>query len=176
MLARTCLALALLLALPALADEAKKSPTPKELLAKSAPTESRTPDPQNLVYMDLPQGRVIIELAQDWSPLVSGLRLADHLFVLGRGLGLGAAQDGSDSNDQARCRAPSTPKRLSCRPGMSTQYSARSRGCQKGDSPVSDAGAGSGVNSSVGRGVGLDMTGEAGGRPGAMPHPSGVPR
>lgn len=30
---------------------------------------------------------------QDWSPLVSGLRLAEHLFVLGRGLGLGAAQE-----------------------------------------------------------------------------------
>ncbi|QDE40367.1 peptidylprolyl isomerase [Luteibacter pinisoli] len=70
MLARTCLALALAaaVALPALADDAKKSPTPKELLAKAAPTEWRTPDPQNLVYMDLPQGRVIIELAQDWTP------------------------------------------------------------------------------------------------------------
>ena len=31
--------------------------------------------------------------AQDWSPLVSGLRLADHLFVLGRGLGMGGAQE-----------------------------------------------------------------------------------
>jgi glucosamine--fructose-6-phosphate aminotransferase (isomerizing) len=31
--------------------------------------------------------------AQDWSPLVSGLRLARHMFVLGRGLGLGAAQE-----------------------------------------------------------------------------------
>lgn len=30
---------------------------------------------------------------QDWSPLVSGLRLAQRLFVLGRGLGLGAAQE-----------------------------------------------------------------------------------
>jgi glucosamine--fructose-6-phosphate aminotransferase (isomerizing) len=30
---------------------------------------------------------------QDWSPLVSGLRLADNLFVLGRGLGLAAAQE-----------------------------------------------------------------------------------
>ena len=30
---------------------------------------------------------------QDWSALVSGLRLADHLFVLGRGLGLAAAQE-----------------------------------------------------------------------------------
>ena len=30
---------------------------------------------------------------QDWSQLVAGLRLAEHLFVLGRGLGLGAAQE-----------------------------------------------------------------------------------
>lgn len=30
---------------------------------------------------------------QDWSPLVSGLRLANNLFVLGRGLGLAAAQE-----------------------------------------------------------------------------------
>ncbi len=30
---------------------------------------------------------------EDWSELVSGLRLAKHLFVLGRGLGLGAAQE-----------------------------------------------------------------------------------
>jgi len=53
MLARTCLALALAaaVALPALAEEAKKSPTPKELLAKSTPADWRTPDPQNLVYM-----------------------------------------------------------------------------------------------------------------------------
>lgn len=69
MLARSCLALALAIALPAVAAEtAHKTPTPKELLARSTPDEWRTPDPQNLVYMDLPQGRVIIELAQDWSP------------------------------------------------------------------------------------------------------------
>jgi glucosamine--fructose-6-phosphate aminotransferase (isomerizing) len=30
---------------------------------------------------------------QDWSPLLAGLSEADHLFVLGRGLGLGAAQE-----------------------------------------------------------------------------------
>ena len=70
MLARTCLVLALALALPAAAEEAKKAhtPTAKELLAKSTAAEWRTPEPQNLVYMDLPQGQVIIELAQDWSP------------------------------------------------------------------------------------------------------------
>lgn len=83
MLARTCLALALAIALPAVADDAKKTPTPKELLAKSAPAEWRTPDPQNLVYMDLPQGRVIIELAQDWSPLhAANIRtlIREHYF------------------------------------------------------------------------------------------------
>ncbi len=83
MLARTCLALALVLALPAMAEEAKKTPTPKELLAKSTPAEWRTPDPQNLVYMDLPQGRVIIELAQDWSPLhAANIRtlIREHYF------------------------------------------------------------------------------------------------
>ncbi|WP_413625900.1 peptidylprolyl isomerase [Luteibacter sp. Lutesp34] len=83
MLARTCFALALAIALPAMADDAKKTPTPKELLAKSAPAEWRTPDPQNLVYMDLPQGRVIIELAQDWSPLhAANIRtlIREHYF------------------------------------------------------------------------------------------------
>ncbi|WP_448102051.1 peptidylprolyl isomerase [Luteibacter jiangsuensis] len=83
MLARTCLALAFAIALPAVADDAKKTPTPKELLAKSAPAEWRTPDPQNLVYMDLPQGRVIIELAQDWSPLhAANIRtmIREHYF------------------------------------------------------------------------------------------------
>jgi cyclophilin family peptidyl-prolyl cis-trans isomerase len=75
MLRRHCLAVALtlatgLFALPALADDAKAahSPTAKELLAKSTPAEWRTPDPENLLYMDLPQGRVVIELAPAWTP------------------------------------------------------------------------------------------------------------
>jgi cyclophilin family peptidyl-prolyl cis-trans isomerase len=85
MLARTCLALALAIALPAAADGARKAPTPtpKELLARSTPAEWRTPDPQNLVYMDLPQGRVVIELAQDWSPLhAANIRtlIREHYF------------------------------------------------------------------------------------------------
>lgn len=64
------LALSVLLALPAMAaEQAKPTPTAKELLAKSTPGEWRTPDPQNLLYMQLPQGRVVIELAPDFSPL-----------------------------------------------------------------------------------------------------------
>lgn len=58
-----------LLALPAAADTSKATPTTKELLAKSQRAEWRTPDPQNLLYMQLPQGRVVIELAPDFTPL-----------------------------------------------------------------------------------------------------------
>jgi peptidylprolyl isomerase len=58
-----------LLALPALADTPKATPTAKELIAQSKPEEWRTPDPANLLYMQLPQGRVVIELAADFTPL-----------------------------------------------------------------------------------------------------------
>ncbi|MFC5582450.1 peptidylprolyl isomerase [Rhodanobacter terrae] len=51
------------------AEQSKRSPTAKELLARSAPAEWRTPDPQNLIFMQLPQGRVVIELAPDFAPL-----------------------------------------------------------------------------------------------------------
>jgi cyclophilin family peptidyl-prolyl cis-trans isomerase len=58
-----------LLTLPAAADTTKPTPTAKELLAKAKPEEWRTPDPANLLYMQLPQGRVVIELAPDFTPL-----------------------------------------------------------------------------------------------------------
>jgi cyclophilin family peptidyl-prolyl cis-trans isomerase len=58
-----------LLALPALAEQDKPTPTAKEILAKSTPAEWRTPDPQNLLLMQLPTGRVVIELAPDFTPL-----------------------------------------------------------------------------------------------------------
>ena len=59
-----------LLALPALAAEQDKpTPTAKEILAKSTPAEWRTPDPHNLLLMQLPSGRVVIELAPDFTPL-----------------------------------------------------------------------------------------------------------
>ena len=57
-----------LLALPALAEQDKPTPTTKEILAKSTPAEWRTPDPQNLLLMQLPTGRVVIELAPDFTP------------------------------------------------------------------------------------------------------------
>jgi peptidylprolyl isomerase len=65
------LALGLASALPVRAGDARPahSPTPKELLAKSTPGEWRRPDPNNLLVMSLPQGKVLIELAPDFTPL-----------------------------------------------------------------------------------------------------------
>jgi len=58
-----------LLALHAVAaGQDKPTPTAKEILAKAAPAEWRTPDPQNLLFMQLPTGRVVIELALDFTP------------------------------------------------------------------------------------------------------------
>ncbi len=64
------LALSSLLALPAgAAEQDKPTPTAKEILAKSTPAEWRSPDPKNLMVMQLPTGRVLIELAPDFTPL-----------------------------------------------------------------------------------------------------------
>ncbi|OOG52357.1 peptidylprolyl isomerase [Rhodanobacter sp. B05] len=50
---------------------ASQSPTPTraQLLAKSRSAEWRTPSPDNLLVMQLPSGRVLIELAPDFAPL-----------------------------------------------------------------------------------------------------------
>ena len=40
-----------------------------ELLAGSKPSDWRSLDPENTVYLDLPQGRVVIELAPSFAPL-----------------------------------------------------------------------------------------------------------
>jgi peptidylprolyl isomerase len=62
------LALTLLLAAPALADEPKPAQTAAEVLAASPPGDWRPLDPANTLYMDLPKGRVIIELAPAFAP------------------------------------------------------------------------------------------------------------
>lgn len=59
--------------LPALAatapDNTRDTPSASKLLAQSKPEEWRTPDPDNLLYMQVASGRVIIELAPDFAPL-----------------------------------------------------------------------------------------------------------
>ena len=53
----------------AAADNARNTPSASTLLAQSKPDEWRTPDPENLLYLQLPSGRVIIELAPGFTPL-----------------------------------------------------------------------------------------------------------
>ncbi|MDA3914114.1 peptidylprolyl isomerase [Oleiagrimonas sp.] len=44
------------------------SPTQEQIIKHSRPSEWHTLDPANTLYMDLPSGRVVIELAPQWSP------------------------------------------------------------------------------------------------------------
>jgi peptidylprolyl isomerase len=46
----------------------KKAMTGGDILAASTPADWRTPDPQNTLYLELPAGRVIIELAPQFAP------------------------------------------------------------------------------------------------------------
>lgn len=57
------------LAVPSFATQNKPTPSAKEILAASKPAEWQAPDPANLLYMKLPTGTVVIELAQAFSPL-----------------------------------------------------------------------------------------------------------
>ena len=50
-----------------------------DVLAASKDSDWRTPDPDNVVYLDVPQGRVIIELAPAFAPLhVANIRKLIH--------------------------------------------------------------------------------------------------
>ena len=55
------------------------TPSTRSILAASKPSEWRTPDPRNLLVMQLSTGRVLIELAPDFSPLhVGNIRTLAH--------------------------------------------------------------------------------------------------
>ncbi|MFT3723953.1 MAG: peptidylprolyl isomerase [Hyphomonadaceae bacterium] len=45
-----------------------KTPSPGDVIAASKPEEWRALDPENTLYMDFPQGRVIIEMAPEFAP------------------------------------------------------------------------------------------------------------
>ncbi len=62
--------LALTISITALAANApvKKYQSYSEILASGAPSDWRTPDPENVVYMELASGRVVFELAPNVAP------------------------------------------------------------------------------------------------------------
>jgi peptidylprolyl isomerase len=69
-------ALALLLCLPALAGsregsapKGKDTPSSAQILSQSHPWEWRRPDPENLLVMRIPSGRVVMELDPAYAPL-----------------------------------------------------------------------------------------------------------
>jgi peptidylprolyl isomerase len=49
-------------------DATKKGPTMAEILTSSKPADWRSLDPENVLYLELPSGRVVIELAPDFAP------------------------------------------------------------------------------------------------------------
>lgn len=58
----------LVLAVAAAAPQEKKKLIGSELINASKPEDWRTPSPENLLYMEIPQGRVIIELSPEYTP------------------------------------------------------------------------------------------------------------
>src|SRR5262245_9165079 len=69
------LLLSALLALPGVRAAAPPPPaaakaprTSAEVLAASSASDWRTPDPQNTLYLELPAGRVVIEMAPEFAP------------------------------------------------------------------------------------------------------------
>ncbi|HEY0232936.1 MAG TPA: peptidylprolyl isomerase [Dokdonella sp.] len=56
-------------AAPAAADAAAKPPTTQQILEAAKPSDWRSLDPDNTLYLDLAAGRVVIELAPVYAPL-----------------------------------------------------------------------------------------------------------
>jgi peptidylprolyl isomerase len=87
----------LALGLPALAaaspNDSARPPTSADVLASAQPRDWRRPDPASILYMELPSGRVIIELAPRFAPLhVANIKalVAEKYFD---GLAIMRAQD-----------------------------------------------------------------------------------
>lgn len=88
-----CLACVVALGLGSIAVVEAKPVTVAELLADSPPADWRVPDPDDLLYLELPRGRVVIELASRAIPQhVANLRLLARAHYFD-GLAIIRAQD-----------------------------------------------------------------------------------
>ncbi len=132
--------IALFCVLPALAAENTKYRSAQEII-DSAPADAwRTLDPANTLYMELPGGRVIIELAPDFAPEhVGNIRtLADEHFW--DGLSIYRSQDNfvvqfgdPDADDAAKARALGSAKK-----NLPAEFSRASAGLKFDRLPDSD--------------------------------------
>ena len=114
----TPLLLACLLALPAAhAEEPPKHPSAKEILDASPDADWRTLEPANTLYMDVPGGRLVIELAPAFAPEhVANIRtLAREGFW--NGLGIYRSHDNfvvqfgdADAEDTSKAKSLGTAK------------------------------------------------------------------
>jgi len=115
---RLPLLLACLLALPvAHAAEPPKPLTAKDILDASPDADWRTLDPANTLYMDVPGGRVVIELAPAFAPEhVANIRTLAHEGFW-NGLGIYRSHDNfvvqfgdADAEDTAKAKSLGTAK------------------------------------------------------------------
>jgi len=107
-----CLLLAFVVACaPAAAQTPARPPTMQQVLDASKPSDWRALDPQNTLYLDLPAGRVVIELAPAYAPrLVGNIRTLAHERYFD-GLAITRVQDGfvtqwgdPDAEDKAKAK------------------------------------------------------------------------
>ncbi|MDQ2701302.1 MAG: peptidylprolyl isomerase [Pseudomonadota bacterium] len=93
------------------ADEQSKPKSTSELLEASKPSDWRTPDPANILYMQVPGGRVMIELAAEFAPAhAANIRTLAHEHYWD-GLSIYRSQDNfvvqfGDPTEEAEDRKP----------------------------------------------------------------------
>src|SRR5688572_17227754 len=99
-------------------DAAPKMPTMTEVLAASKPSDWRTPDPENTLYLELATGRVVIELAPSFAP-----QHAANIRALARehyydGLAIVRSQENyvvqwgdPNADDEKKAKSPKNAKR-----------------------------------------------------------------
>lgn len=116
-MSRLALPLLALAAVVAQAEEAPAYRTVNEIVAASAPSDWRQPDPENTLYLELASGRVVIELAPWLAP-----KHAVNIRALARegyfdGLAILRSQDNyvvqwgdPDADDEAKARPFKTAK------------------------------------------------------------------
>lgn len=111
----------------AAAPASKSAPTMQQVLDASRPADWRALNPNDTLYMDLPQGRVVIELASAYAPLHAGnIRTLAHQHYWD-GLAILRVQDGFVTqwgDPAAEAKHPAHPPRSlgKARPTIAAEF------------------------------------------------------